>query len=99
MSLENKGFVESFHRGVNNGTFPASDGRTPHTERANSIMAPSVAEQNLIVKVGDERLSLTYDTIRRGRKLKRRGWTPGGGGDALRGSADECGKNRFRTWF
>lgn len=58
-------------------------------------MAPSVAEQNLIVKVGDERLSLTYDTIRRGRKLEKKdevGHPEGGGGDALRSRLTSAAK-------
>lgn len=49
--------IKDLSRAFTVALIPASDSRTPHTVQANSIMVPSLAEQNLIVRVGDEQLS------------------------------------------
>lgn len=48
--------IKDLSRAFTAALIPASDSRAPHTVQANSIMVPSLAEQNLIVRVGDERL-------------------------------------------
>lgn len=48
--------IKGLSRAFTAALIPASDRRTPHTVQANSIMVPSLAEQNLIVRVRDEQL-------------------------------------------
>lgn len=50
------GGIKDLSRAFTAALIPASDSQTPHTVQANSIMVPSLAEQKLIGRVGDEQL-------------------------------------------
>lgn len=50
------GGIKDLSRAFTTALIPASARRTPHTVQANSIMVPSLAEQKLTVRVGDEQL-------------------------------------------